>query len=49
MGDLIASVGLFTGDVVGPDAHDGRDSIQSSAERARRRSLLVTIMRYRDS
>jgi hypothetical protein len=48
IGDLIASIGLFMGDVIGPDAHDGRDSIQSSAERARQRSVLVIIMKYRD-
>ena len=32
-GSVIASVGLFTGDVISRDAHDGRDSVQSSAER----------------
>jgi hypothetical protein len=49
IGDLIVRVGLFTGDVIGPDAHGGWDSIQSSAERARRRFLQVILMRYRES
>lgn len=46
--DLIVRVGLFTGDVIGPNPHDGRDSLRSSADTARRRSMLVIIMRYRD-
>jgi len=34
--------------VIRPDAHDGRDSVHSNAETARRPSVLVIIMRYRD-
>ena len=49
MGDVIASVGLFTGDVISRDADDGRDSVQSSAGRVRRGGALVVIMRYRES
>ena len=48
-GDGIASVGLFTGEVISRDPHDGRDSVQSSAERARRCCALVGLMRYRES
>ena len=48
-GGLIATVGLSTDDVINANAHDGRDSVQSSAEKARRRCMLVIIMRYQDS
>ena len=49
LGDAIASVGVFTGDVISRDAHDGRDSVQSSAEGTRLCSVLVVIMRYLES
>jgi hypothetical protein len=48
IGALIASGGLFTGDVISPDAHEGRDSVRSSAGTARR-SMLMIIMRYQVS
>jgi hypothetical protein len=49
MGDLIANVWPFRGDVIGRDSHDDFGSMQASAKRVRQRSLLVIIMRYRDA
>lgn len=48
-GALDARGRWLTGDVISPDADEGRDSVRSSAGTAWRRSTLMIIMRYQDS